>query len=131
MATSFTYGLADYLTESGIIIPNVSDVQERIENAFREIFSGQDLDTTTETPIGRLIEALTLMIVNVVGINAQNANQYNLNYATGAYLEALASLFMLEGRKSGESDSDFRNRIKKGRFHKTAFVDHYPPNRGI
>ena len=65
--------LYNFVDNSGITIPVTTDVKTSVENTFKRIF-GADLDVSDETPVGRLIEAITLLFVNVLGVNAQNAN---------------------------------------------------------
>ena len=112
--------LYDYATKNGIVIPATSDIRTKVENEFKTIF-GADIDTTTETPIGRLIEAITFLFVDICGVNAQNANGINPNSATGAYLDNIAALFGVT-RESGESDMKFRNRILKSQSRGIGYV---------
>ena len=83
-----------YITASGVIVPDTSTVQEQVTQDFLNAL-GQDLDTTPETPQGRFIQLMTDYRTNTLGINAQNANQINLRYATGRFLDAIASFFGL------------------------------------
>lgn len=112
--------LYDYATKNGIVIPATSDIRAKVENEFKTIF-GSDIDTTAETPIGRLIEAITLLFVDICGVNAQNANGINPNSATGAYLDNIAALFGIT-RESGESDMKFRSRILKSQSRGIGYV---------
>ena len=84
--------LYTYVTTSGIIVPNTETVKVIIENTFKDIF-GSDLDVSEETPVGRLIEALSILFRTTLGVNAQNANQFNINTATGVYLDSLAQVY--------------------------------------
>lgn len=83
-----------YITTTGVIVPDTSTIQAQVTQDLLNAL-GQDLDTTPETPQGRLIQLLTDYRVNTLGINAQNANQINLRYATGRFLDAIASFFGL------------------------------------
>lgn len=112
--------LYDYATKNGIVIPATSDIRTKVENEFKTIF-GADIDTTAETPIGRLIEAITFLFVDICGVNAQNANGINPSSATGAYLDNIAALFGVI-RESGESDMKFRNRILKSQSRGIGYV---------
>ena len=94
MASSFP-NLYDYSTDTGMVIPITGDIKNYVQNAMRDIF-GAEMDLTDETPAGRLVEALTLMFKNTVGVNAQNLNQPNLQYASGQYLDALANFFGIQ-----------------------------------
>ena len=91
-----------YVSTSGVVIPDTSDIQEEVVFMFKAVF-GQNIDTTPETIIGRLIEAFTVFLRDTVGITAQNACQYNLNAATGIYLDALGALFGVARNSSSRS----------------------------
>lgn len=91
-----------YVSTSGVVIPDTSDIQDEVVSMFKAVF-GQDIDTTPETIIGRLIEAFTVFLRDTVGITAQNACQYNLNAATGIYLDALGALFGVARNSSSRS----------------------------
>lgn len=84
--------LYQYVTDTGIIIPQTSDIKSKVAEMMKSIFSS-NLDTSDETPAGRLVEAITLLCVQFLGITAQNANQINPNYATGQALDAIGSMF--------------------------------------
>lgn len=81
-----------YITSSGVIVPDTSTVQEQVTRDLINVF-GQDLDTTPETVEGRLVQCLTDYRTNTLAINAQNANQINLRYATGRFLDAIGAFF--------------------------------------
>lgn len=91
MAASFP-NLFDYSTDSGMVIPMTDEVKTNIQNAMFEIF-GSGFDITDETPNGRLIEALTMLVKNSAGVSAQNMNAMNLNYVSGKQLDNFASFF--------------------------------------
>lgn len=101
--------LFTYVTDKGIVIPDTSEVKENVENAFVEKW-GADLNLKPETLVGRLIEGITMLIVNVIGVNALNANSFNLSSAVGAWLDNIGALFDVE-RLAGETDALYRNRI--------------------
>lgn len=87
--------LYNFLTSSGIIVPNDSSVLLGIQTKFREIF-GTDIDLSAETPVGRLIEAFAVVVKTTLGVTAQTANQFNVNEATGIYLDAIAQIYDLK-----------------------------------
>lgn len=101
--------LYDYNTSRGIVIPQTSTVKGAVEQAFKEIF-GADFSTVPETTNGRLIEALTLLFVDVCGVNAQNANGFSLTSALGSFLDGLGATWGVE-RLQGETDAEYRKRI--------------------
>ena len=101
--------LYGYQTKNGVVIPQTSSIKATIENKMKEIF-GADMSIAPETPAGRLVEALTLMFVDVLGVNAQNANNFNPETAVGSYLDSLGKLWGV-ARFEEESDNDYRSRI--------------------
>lgn len=113
MAVSFT-DILSYSTETGMVIPQTSDIKQNIQNAMFEIF-GSGFDTTEETTNGRLIEALTILTKNAIGVTAQNINYLNLNAVSGKQLDDYATFFgitRLPATKSRvviEVDSNTRN----------------------
>lgn len=48
----------DYITETGVIVPDTETVLSELQSMMRELF-GQDMDLTAETPQGRLLEMWT------------------------------------------------------------------------
>lgn len=84
--------LYEFNTSTGIIVPNDSAVLLGIQKKFQEIF-GTDIDLSAETPVGRLIEAFAVVVKSTLGVTAQVANQFNVNEATGIYLDSIAQIF--------------------------------------
>ena len=99
--------LYQYFTKNGIVIPQTSSVRSKIETAYKEIFGDANLDTTTETFVGRQIEAFTMLCKSIIEINALNANNFNPTQAIGSALDNLAAIFGTS-RPSGSSDAVFR-----------------------
>lgn len=81
-----------YLNDKGLVIPDASTIQAGLVIEFQSIF-GADIDTSPETPIGRMIDTLTAERAGILGINAENANTLNSDLATGVYLDAIGSMF--------------------------------------
>jgi hypothetical protein len=81
----------EYLTQTGVILPDTADLRNAVEAEFREAF-GNDLDTSPETPQGLLITGETLARDRVVRNNADLANQINPNIAGGVFLDAIWAL---------------------------------------
>lgn len=94
MATYQFDNLYTFDSNAGIVIPDTSDLKSRVEDMMRSIF-GTNIDVTAETPMGRLIETIVVLMVQTLSINAANANQYNLNQTSGIYLDAIGALFGL------------------------------------
>ena len=87
--------LYEFQTSSGIIVPTDSEVLSGIQTKFQEIF-GSEIDLSAETPVGRLIEAMSVIVKTTIGVTAQSANQFNVNEATGIYLDAIAQIYDLK-----------------------------------
>lgn len=81
----------EYLTESGVIIPDTSDTRKQIVSEWKQAL-GQDLITDDETPQGLLINAETEARQSVVRANAVIANQINPNIAEGIFLDSIWAL---------------------------------------
>jgi len=77
-----------YLTATGTVVPDTSQLLSELQNEFKQIF-GQDLVVSADTPQGVLITALTLARAAVVTNNAALANMLNPNLAVGDYLDAI------------------------------------------
>lgn len=101
--------LYDYISSRGIAIPQTSDIKAKVEQAFKEIF-GADFSVAPETTNGRLIEAVTLMFVDVCGVGAQIANAMNIQQAVGSFIDGLGALWNVS-RLAGEGDTAYRKRI--------------------
>ncbi len=88
MATNYY----DYVSEKGIIVPDTGDVLSDVQAEFKSVFPDMDVETP-ETPQGRLIEAMAGERSSAVAFAAANANQLNLDYATGVFLDVIGSFF--------------------------------------
>ncbi len=97
MASSHT-DLYQYISANGVILPDTAQVLAEVQAEYKAIF-GSNLILTPETPQGRLVEAEALLRTQFLGINAHNAMQFNPNFATGVYLDAIGALWGLT-RKS-------------------------------
>lgn len=100
--------LYNYSTKNGVVIPDTSQIRTLVENAFKNTF-GDDFIVEPETPQGRIIEAYTMMFVDVLRVCAINANSFNPAQAVGSYLDNISALFGNE-RLAGESDYNLRKR---------------------
>lgn len=118
--TDFT-DLYSYNTSYGIVVPDYDEVRGKVVQAFQEVFGG-DIDTTEQTAVGRLIEAVSILARTVLQVNAQNANNFNPRFAIGAYLDNIGALFGLS-RFTGESDTSFRARILSSQSTGKGFVE--------
>lgn len=93
----------NYNTDTGLIVPDTAEIYTEVENEFTTAF-GSDLDLSLSTPQGRLIEMEALARQGTVGLCALIANQINIDYATGQYLDAIGAFFNV-ARKGATSTS--------------------------
>ena len=117
----FDFGnLYEYNTSSGVVIPQTSDIKSKVQQAFVRIFGDQfSLDPSTAN--GRLIDAITTLFIDVCGVNAQNANGFNIIQAGGSMLDELGAIFGIP--RNGESDVLYRSRIIKSASRGMGFAD--------
>lgn len=87
--------LYTFFTDQGIIIPDVQEVATRVRANWSSALGGK-LSMEPSTIQGRFIEAITRGLVDALGLSAATANQFNINQATGQFLDAQAALFLLE-----------------------------------
>lgn len=102
------------------VIPDTNAVKAKITSAMGEIFGG-DVSTDEATPIGRLIEALTMLYVDTLGVNAQNANNFNPNFASGNSLDAIGALFDTT-RLEDQTDASFRKLLLESQSRGSGFA---------
>lgn len=115
------HDLYEYLTDSGVVIPQTSTVKSMVVNAYNAVF-GTSISTDDETPIGRFVEGFTMLIVNVLGVNAKNANMLNPRLATGMALDRIGASFgVVRGVDMG--DEEYRNLIAKGQSNGIGFPE--------
>lgn len=79
-----------YVNENGVVMPNTSEVKQLVEELFTDAL-GEACDFTAETPLGRLVEAITFLITGTVRINALCAGEIDPYHATGSFLDAVAA----------------------------------------
>lgn len=77
-----------YVTDTGVIVPDTSTTQAQVEAEFRAAF-GANLVVTPNTPQGVLIAAEVTARQAVARNNAALANQINPDQAAGVFLDAL------------------------------------------
>lgn len=113
--------LYDYSGDTGTVIPQTSDIKQMVISAFNTIF-GASVSTDDETPMGRFVEALTMLIINVLGVNAQNANMLNPRLAVGNALDAIGEIFGVM-RGDGMGDEEYRKLILNGQSNGRGFAE--------
>lgn len=93
MASNTTYTGNYIFGENGIIIPDTADIQETVQNEYRQAL-GQDLSLEESTPQGRLIDVETTARQYVINFNAQIANiLINISMSSGSALDAWGANF--------------------------------------
>lgn len=85
----------DYITGTGVIVPDTSKILEEVVEEWKEVF-GDQLNTDPETPQGRIIEMIARQRVFTVQMAAALSNVLNLNKAYGFILDDIGSLFQLK-----------------------------------
>lgn len=99
--TTLPQKMLSYVTGMGVELPDVSTVRsDVIEEMKVSLGLGNDWNYTTETILGRLVEAITIHRMGVLGVNAYVAQQTNVFKATGTFLDGLGALF-LRNRSAG------------------------------
>lgn len=81
----------NYIQDSGLIIPDTSELLEEVNAEYRVIF-GEDFIVDPETPEGALIAAEVTSRASVARNNATVGNQLNPNFAGGPFLDAIWAL---------------------------------------
>lgn len=93
--------MLSYVTGLGVEVPDAETVRKDVIEEFRtNLGIGNDWDFTTETILGRLVEAFTMERLGTLGVNAYVAQQTNIFKATGTFLDGLGALF-LRNRAAG------------------------------
>ncbi len=80
-----------YITSTGVILPDTSVIRDEVESEWRAAF-GQDLVVTSETPQGAMITIDVESRDGMVRNNAELANQINPDIAGGIFLDAIWAL---------------------------------------
>lgn len=111
--------LFNYVDSNGIVIPDTSAVQDIVKRYFAEKIG--DINFAPETIMGRIIEALTVTVVNVIGVNALNANSLNISTAVGAWLDNIGALFKLP-RLPNQTDTSYRKAIMESNSRGSGFA---------
>lgn len=88
----------DYLTGSGVIVPDTENVLSDVQQEWRDVF-GQNLSVDPETPQGRIIELIARQRVFTLQMAAATSNMLNIDKSYGFILDDIGSLFQIQ-RKS-------------------------------
>lgn len=81
----------DYIVETGVVVPDTSDVLDDVNTEWTTAL-GANLSTDPATNQGRLIAGEVSARTGVVNANAKVANQINPTLAGGLFLDALCAL---------------------------------------
>ena len=109
MSTAPLENIYSFQSNTGLVIPDTSNVRAQVIEGLKSIFGAEDFCTDAETPNGLLIDALTQMIKDFIGITAQNVNGLNITTAIGGWLDALGGIF---GIQRSDDDTDYSYRVK-------------------
>lgn len=85
----------DYLTGSGVIVPDTERVLSDVQAEWKDIF-GQDLSVAPETPQGRIIEMIARSRIFTLQAVAATSNMLNINKAYGFVLDDIGSIFQIQ-----------------------------------
>lgn len=91
----------NYITSSGIIVPNTDSVISELQTEWKNLF-GSQLSVDSSTPQGRIIETQAMVRKGALGVCAKVANQINPNQAFGIFLDAHGAFFGVN-RPSGRN----------------------------
>lgn len=94
----------DYITGTGVIVPDTSVLLTKIQERFRKLF-GQNLDIEPTTPQGRLIELFNRSEQFCLQVCAAVSNMLNLNKANGFVLDDLGALFLIERKPATKTET--------------------------
>ena len=96
MATRTLEDLYKFNETTGTIDPvDYADVEVAVKGDVQEALGVTD-EIVPSTPLGRMLEWLSIYFSNVLGLNVQNANQLLVSAAAGQQLDAMAQWFQLE-----------------------------------
>ena len=109
MSTAPLENIYSFQSNTGLVIPDTSNGRAQVIEGLKSIFGAEDFSTDAETPNGLLIDALTQMIKDFIGITAQNVNGLNISTAIGGWLDALGGIF---GVQRSDDDTDYSYRVK-------------------
>lgn len=91
---------------AGIIVPTVAEIRAEVVAKIKQIFATGDTDIEVNTdppqPMGQLVDLIVAEIAAKNSEIAFLASQYSRKQATGAFLDALNSLYFLD-RKTAAS----------------------------
>lgn len=109
-----------YQSNTGLVIPDTSNVQSQVIEGLKNVF-GADFEYIPETPNGLLVDALTQLIKQFIGITAQNVNGLNVTTSIGSWLDAIGRLFGVE-RENTDTDYTYRTKILQSCSRGSGFV---------
>lgn len=87
------------ITDKGIVSPTTEEIKEGIQGIFVNAF-GSDLSLDDSTPQGVLIDDLAQIKQASNSVLLYLANQFNPEYASGIFQDALANLYFIQRRSA-------------------------------
>ena len=87
------------ITDSGLNIPNETDILNGVLADFNDAFGG-GLNLNLETPQGQLASSLAAIIADKNYLIADLVNQLNPDYSDGLMQDAIAKIYFLERKKA-------------------------------
>ena len=94
----------EYITGTGVIVPDTSVLLSDIKARFVELF-GDNLDLSPTTTQGRLIELFNRSETFTLQACAAVSNMLNLNKANGFVLDDLGALFLIERKPATKTST--------------------------
>lgn len=85
----------DYLTGSGVIVPDTSSVLSEVQQEWKDVF-GMNLSVAPETPQGRIIEMIARQRIFTLQAIAAISNMLNIDKGYGFILDDIGSLFQIQ-----------------------------------
>ncbi len=90
------------ITDTGIVSPTTDEIKTDIQGIFINAF-GSDLSLDDSTPQGVLIDGLAQMKQASNSVLLYLANQFNPEYASGIFQDALANLYFIQRKSATHS----------------------------
>lgn len=87
------------ITDTGIVSPTTDEIKSDVQGIFINAF-GSDLSVDDATPQGVLIDGLAQMKQASNSVLLYLANQFNPEYASGIFQDALANLYFIKRRSA-------------------------------
>lgn len=90
------------ITDEGIYVPDTATVREGVVNMWRAVY-GQDLDVSSWTKQGQLIDGMTLVIDDKNNQLCLALNQFNPERNWGVWQEGMGKIYYLDKHEAGHT----------------------------